>query len=328
MSKLIKIVFLVLIVGLVALGSVAFLNKEKIGILTSALTSQEAADKAIKFINEKLLSGRATSSLISVTEESGLYKFRFSLEGKEYDFYISRDGKILFDPEFGIKTDEQAETAQETAQAATNAPKSDKPNVKVFVMTYCPYGLLAQKMMLPAYNLLKDKADIGVYFVYYAMHGKQELDENLNQYCIQKEQKAKYSSYLSCFVKEGKSAACLTEAGIDTAKLASCVSKTDTEYGVTTKYNDKSTWLSGQYPKFDVEADLNTQYKVGGSPTIVINDTVVNVNPRTPEAFKAAICQAFNSQPEECAQTLSNEAPSAGLGEGTGSAGSDAACGD
>jgi protein-disulfide isomerase len=312
----------------VAAGSLVFLNKDKIGGITNVLSSQEAADKAIKFINEKLLNGQATSSLMSVTEESGLYKFRLSLEGKEYDFYISKDGKILFEAGGGIKTDEQPGATQEATPEATNAPKSDKPNVKVFVMTYCPYGLQAQKMMLPVYDLLKDKADIGVYFVNYAMHEKKELDENLTQYCIQKEQKTKYFSYLSCFVKAGDAKACLTEAGVDTAKLASCVSKTDAEYGVTAKYNDKSTWLSGNYPKFDVETDLNTQYGVQGSPTIVINDTVVNVSPRTPEAFKVAICQAFNSQPEECTQTLSNEAPSAGLGVGTGSTASAAACGN
>ncbi|MCX6742967.1 MAG: hypothetical protein NT116_01905 [Candidatus Parcubacteria bacterium] len=89
MSKLIKIAFLISVVGLVAAGLVVFLNKDKIGGITNVLSSQEAADKAIKFINEKMLNGQATSSLMSVTEESGLYKFHFSLEGKEYDFYIS-----------------------------------------------------------------------------------------------------------------------------------------------------------------------------------------------------------------------------------------------
>jgi len=153
------------------------------------------------------------------------------------------------------------------------------------------------------------------------MHEKQEIDENLRQYCIQKEQKEKYYNYLSCFVKEGKFNDCLSKAQIDTTKMESCISKTDEQYKVTSQYNDKSTWLNGNYPKFDVTTDLNEKYGVRGSPTIVINDEVVEVSPRSPEKFKEVICQAFNSQPQECSQTLSNDIPSPGFGGGIASSG-------
>jgi len=174
---------------------------------------------------------------------------------------------------------------------------------------------------LPVYDLLKDKADMGIYFVSYIMHEKEEIDENLNQYCIQKEQKAKFSNYLNCFAKEGESEKCLTEANIDKAKLSACVSETDVQYDITVQYNDKSTWLNGRFPKFGVHSGLNEQYGVQGSPTIVINDTVVSVDPRSPEKFKETVCQAFASEPEECSRALSNEAPSPGFGGGTGSSG-------
>lgn len=55
-------------------------------------------------------------------------------------------------------------------------------------MSYCPYGLQAEKMFLPVYDLLKNKAEMGIYFVNYIMHDKKEIDENLREYCIQKEQ--------------------------------------------------------------------------------------------------------------------------------------------
>jgi len=186
--------------------------------------------------------------------------------------------------------------------------------------------LQAQKMFLPVYNLLKNKAEMGVYFVNYIMHEKQEIDENLRQYCIQEEQKGKYYDYLSCFVKDGKFNECLSQAQIDTTRMESCISKTDEQYKVTSQYNDKSTWLNGNFPKFDVHTDLNKQYGVQGSPTIVINDKVVEVSPRSPEKFKEVICQSFNSPPEECSQTLSNTAFSPGFGLEQGVSGSGGQC--
>jgi len=152
------------------------------------------------------------------------------------------------------------------------------------------------------------------------MHEKQEIDENLRQYCIQKEEKEKYANYLSCFVISGDSEKCFSQAGIDKTKLENCISVTDKEYNIYALYNDKSTWLNGNFPKFDVHTDLNEKYGVRGSPTTVINDKVVEVSPRSPEKFKETICQAFTSQPEECSQVLSGEVPSPGIGGGTGSA--------
>ncbi len=83
-------------------------------------------------------------------------------------------------------------------------------------------------------------------------------------------------------------------------------------------YNNRSTWVSGMFPRFNVEADLNTKYGVRGSPTLVINDKVVSIN-RSPEAYKEAICSAFTNPPEECNQKLSESPTSPGFGGGVGS---------
>jgi hypothetical protein len=49
---------------------------------------------------------------------------------------------------------------------------------------------------------LGEVADVNVKFVQYIMHGQKEADENVVQYCIQKEQKDKYIDYLNCFLAE------------------------------------------------------------------------------------------------------------------------------
>lgn len=330
MEKLNKILIpiAIIVAGLIIGGAFLYTNQGRVKTPTNESSSaQEIVTKAVDYINKNVLSGVTASLTGDVTEENGMYKFRIKVNDQEYVSYVTKNGKLLF-PMEGLDLESNPNQAQNQNQGTTTGEvqKSDKPDVKLFVMSYCPYGLQAEKMFLPVYNLLKDKADMGVYFVDYAMHGKKEIDENLTQYCIQKEEKAKYYAYLNCFVIDGDSAKCLSQAGVDKGKIDSCVSATDTEFEVTSLYNDKSTWLSGNYPQFNVHKDLNTKYGVQGSPTIVINDKVVEVD-RTPEKFKEAICQAFNSPPEECSQTLSSESPSAGLGGGTTDSSSSGGCG-
>ncbi len=59
-------------------------------------------------------------------------------------------------------------------------------------MAYCPYGTQEEKGILPVVNTLNNKIDFKVKFCDYAMHGKQEIDEQLNQYCIETEQADKF----------------------------------------------------------------------------------------------------------------------------------------
>lgn len=221
----------------------------------------------------------------------------------------------------------------QVAPPAPNVPKTDKPTVELFVMSYCPYGLQMQKAFVPAWDLLKNKADISVRFVSYAMHGKKEVDENTRQFCIQKGQPAKYSAYLKCFFGAGSNNGleadfkkCITASGVNQAALNSCVASTDKTFGVTAKYNDQASWLSGQFPQYPVQADLNEKYGVQGSPTLVINGVQAEVS-RTPESVKQAICNAFNVAPTECGQTLNTGSFDPGFGTALSVGGGSAAAG-
>ena len=263
---------------------------------SSQLSAQDAANKAISYINN--LSGGSGASLIDVTEESGMYKIHMLIGQDEYESFVSKDGKVLFRPGYYYYMDGSGSNI--TPTPTVEIPKSDRPDVKIFVMSYCPYGMQAERMMLPVYDLLKDKIDIGIYFVDYAMHDNKELDENLRQYCIEEDNQSKYFDYLRCFIQSGNSSSCLTETGINLDNLARCMSATAATYNVSAE----------NYPAFNVQKDLNDLYGVTGSPTIIINGQKVSVSPRTPENFKQVICSAFNMSPEECSQTLSTELPS------------------
>ncbi|MFA5077328.1 MAG: hypothetical protein WC488_02785 [Candidatus Micrarchaeia archaeon] len=228
---------------------------------------------------------------------------------------VSRDFQYLYQGATKI-TDfaTQVQLAQEEEQQASQpaqVPKSDKPVLEVFVMSYCPYGIQAEQAVIPVQTLLKGKVDFKIRFVDYAMHPSSgEVQENLRQYCMQKEQEDAYWKYLSCFVSSKDSASCLATAGVDKTKLDVCYNTTDQQYNLTNMLNDKSTWLSGAYPPFPLESNLNDQYGVGGSPTFVLNGVQSQIG-RTPEGVKAAVCDAFNTPPAECSTTLSTSGTTA-----------------
>ena len=317
----------VLAIALVVILATGFSLTGKVVLVGSnSLTPEEAAREAVNWIKNYFKSGGSDVQveLINATETSiGLYKFTVKLSSSsgsvEETYYVSRDGTLFFPQAISTRTTTTPTT--QPRQQAPNVPKADRPDVKLFVMSYCPYGLQAEKAMLPVMNLLGDKADIKIHFVDYAMHGEKEVYENLRQYCIQKEQKDKYYSYLLCFVQSDDYSKCLREAGVDESRLKACMDATDKAYNITKSLQDKSTWISGYYPPFPIETDLNRLYGVRGSPTIVINDVVVQLY-RSPEAFKQAICNAFNNPPAECNTTLSTQQASPGIGPLTGSSSS------
>ncbi|MCX6817457.1 MAG: hypothetical protein NTU57_01215 [Candidatus Aenigmarchaeota archaeon] len=198
----------------------------------------------------------------------------------------------------------------DTTQPTTpEVVKSDKPVAHAFVMSYCPYGLQFMKAYVPVIELLGNKADVQLNFVDYVMHGEKEMLENTRMYCIQKEQKDKFTAYLRCFVEAGNSTGCITKAGIDSAKLDACSNALDAQFNIKKTFNEST----GNYPAYPVETVMAQQYGVGGSPTFILNGAEVSVS-RSAEAIKQAICAAFNSPPAECSQTLSSAAEAAGLG--------------
>ena len=192
-----------------------------------------------------------------------------------------------------------------TPSPAATSLKTDRPQVELFVISYCPYGLQVQKALVPVAKLLKGKADITVRWVDYAMHGEKEILENINQYCLQQTQPEKYWPYLECFVANNDSQNCQQTAGVDTLTLRSCFEKTDGQYGLTKSFRDSGTWLNGQFPPFGIDTSKNKKYQVRGSPTIIINGQVASPPTRSAESVKQLICSSFINLPAECNQTLS-----------------------
>lgn len=288
--------------------------------------TKAAQAKAEKFINQELLAGQGEAKVKIVGKVNGLYKLEVEYQGQKIESYMTKDAKKFFPQAYEMAPVKEAAAADSSGNQEPSAvvTKNDKPKVELFVMSYCPYGTQIEKGIIPAIEALGNKVDFSLKFVNYAMHGEKEVQENLRQYCIAKEQNAKLLPYLKCFLKADTSAACLKSSGVDEAKMNACYQTADKQFKVTQALTDKSGW-KGNYPPFAVNDADNTKYDVQGSPTLIINGTSVS-SARDSASLLKAICSAFNTAPEECQKQLSTAAPSAGFGEGATTGATDASC--
>jgi hypothetical protein len=160
-----------------------------------------------------------------------------------------------------------------------------------------------------------------------SMHGPEEAAENLRQICIREEQPSKFWSYISCYMQKttataasgmplGDSTGCQASTGVDTAKLASCVS-------------DPTRGLAYAQKDFD----LGTKYNVQGSPTLILNGAPVSETDyggRTSDAVKSMVCAGSKTQPSFCSTKLNTAEASvsfsATYSTGSGSSASAANC--
>ncbi len=275
------------------------------------MTSQDAGTKAVEYINSYLLQPGYSAKLVSANETNGIYSISINITSSQgstiYPSYVTKDGKLLFVSSVDLSVTPKTDT-NSAAQETQTVPKTDKPKVELFVMSFCPYGVQAEQAMAPVVDLLGSNADIKIRFIASAegddinsiqsLHGIVEGKEDARQLCVMNNYNASvYWNYLSAidsdcyplYRNETAYDACwkkaASDAGIDAAKIDSCTSSE----GVSL---------------IKVEEAAAGSYGVSGSPTLLINGVKVSVA-RTPEGYKAAICDAFNQPPSECNETLS-----------------------
>lgn len=289
------------------------------------LTPDAAKAKVTDYINNQLLAGAPYKATVnSISETDGLYKMSISVNNQTLDTYMTKDATIFFPQAIDMVKKATSTTATTTADNSQTAPavqtvntKTDKPTVELFVMSQCPYGTQIEKGILPAVQALAKKVNFAIKFCDYSMHGPWELTEEMNQYCIQKNEPQNYQTYLKCYLGSNGDAAgdaaCLKSTKINTVKLASCVAATDKTYKITADSNDKTTWVGGSYPPVNIFKADNTKYNVQGSPTLVINGETISAD-RDSASLLKTICSAFKTAPAECSAKLSSAQPSAGFG--------------
>lgn len=104
-----KILTIALTILLVA-GGVYWIQNAGLNSI-KRISAEEAAQKAVSYINENLLGGQITANLIKVTEDKGknLYKLNLKVGNREVESYVTLDGKILFPDAINLETVAAAE---------------------------------------------------------------------------------------------------------------------------------------------------------------------------------------------------------------------------
>jgi len=137
------IVVAIIIAGVLIAGAVIYINWGK----AEVLSPQQAAEKAINYINENLLQEGVSVSLINVTEENGVYKFRLKLGENEFDSYVTKNGKLLFIEGINIEEKppetppkEQGEQTQyEKTSVLDGQPLLGNPNAPVTLIEFTDF---------------------------------------------------------------------------------------------------------------------------------------------------------------------------------------------
>jgi len=300
-TKIVGMIIALVVAGALAAVGMIKMNRDQIVKVKTTL---------IPNIVKKLDPSVTLKEVANIKDESGIYVFELKLEvaGKEQKFtsYMTRDGKLFFTGGIKVsdldkKPDAKGETTGEQKKplTCTDVKKTDAPTLTAFVVADCPYGLQMQRLMKVA---AAEEQELGKFFnIKYigsvengkitSMHGDKEAEENLRQICIREEQKDLYWPYVSCYMREGKSSACLTEAKVNLTQLGTCMS--DGQKGLAYAQKD-----------FDAAKKL----AVSGSPTLVINDMVVSefdFGGRNVDSLKQLICCGSNAKLGFCDKTLS-----------------------
>jgi thiol-disulfide isomerase/thioredoxin len=143
----------IIAVGIIIAAAFVFVNQEKIkGAALKELSTQQAAEKAINYVNENLLGQGIVASLVDVSDTGSIYKIRLKIGETEYDSYVTKDGKLLF-TEQGIDLDKEQNNSEEIVkQKGTTignfsisedeiCKENEKPIVYFFGSESCPHCL-------------------------------------------------------------------------------------------------------------------------------------------------------------------------------------------
>ena len=278
--------------------------------MTGAFVSGDGnavANKAISFINENILNGNGEADLTGVTNAGSIYMMNFTVAGQKYAAYVSSDGKLLF-PQVLDMSAVATQSPSASQQTSFNPPKTAKPTVQMFVMSFCPYGTQAEQGIGPAMTVLGKDVNFEPHFIVgvngdtvSSLHGPNEAAEDMRQAVIWKYWPTKFWNYVN-YVNANATVNTIGTVWKDAAKAA----------GLDVSQIESKTASDG-LDLMKTEAALAQSLGVSSSPTILINGVSYNGD-RSAEAFKAAFCSAFNTEPAACSQVLSDEAIAAAGG--------------
>jgi len=322
-------VIVFLVVGLIIGAAIGFFAVPKtecpLGSAGASADTNALQQKLQTYLAGLMQGQGTTATVVSLTSlNSDLYSADILMDSSgqkgNITVYVTKDGTTMFTgQEFSniFFLDEPLPEPQ-PEPTPTFSYKDITPQesalLEAFIVSNCPYGLQMQRILAPVATGLG--ANIKVRYIgsveggkITSMHGDAEAQENLRQICIREEEAGKYWPYVSEYMKQGNSEAALTAAGVDKAKLSTCM--TDVAKGLAYAQDD---------------FDIAEQFGVGSSPTLLLNgmpadeyefgaDNGATGSERSAENVKNLLCYGFTTKPVACSTVLSKELASSGISE-------------
>jgi len=259
------------------------------------LSKEEVGKKVIDYINNNLVPPGTNATLVKVEDMGTFYEILTSYQGQQIPVYATKDGKYMFLQSFNLSEKIERPTQQAQQVQQQEIPKRDRPEVELYIFSYCPYGVSALDSLVKVRELLKNYAGFKVKFFSH-MHGLHEKQQNMIQECIQALSPDKYWEYAKQFREKvyqkcrnvecdkNESIALMESVGINSKEIMNCVEKDGEKY---------------------YQQDIKDANNLGlsGSPSFVINGVYVRNIDRSPEGIKSVVCSSFVTPPKECSQT-------------------------
>ena len=189
----------------------------------------------------------------------------------------------------------QKKQEEQFKQEMKNFPKKEKPEIKLYIMSFCPYGNQAELAMKEVISSLADRiAFEPIYIIsgengnFNSLHGKNELNQDIREKIIWKLYGTKAWINYATAVDE--------QCSLD--NIETCWKDIAQQQGLNITeieelYNQSYNLIAEQ------EANESVKKGIGASPTLTINGKLYNL-PRTPYYYGNAICYSFVEMPEEC----------------------------
>ncbi|MCK9616131.1 MAG: hypothetical protein M0R48_11685, partial [Candidatus Omnitrophica bacterium] len=166
-----------------------------------------AGYKVLNTINTYFVPGKNVTLSGKPVEERGLYKVDLVLDNVTQSFYLTKDGALLIFPNAVIDIAKLKNMPKQVPEVEREEiPKADKPVIELFVMSLCPYGSRAEKVILPVIKPFGDKIDFKIKFIVNvngnsindvaSLHGLDEVKEDARQAAIMKFYPDKFAAYI------------------------------------------------------------------------------------------------------------------------------------
>lgn len=147
MQKFIKNIVPISIVIAAIIIAGGLIYTQKSGKKEALLSSEQASQKVIGYIDKNLVQGGAQITLVSASEESGLYKIRLKINEQEFDAYATKNGKLLFIQAFDLDQPLVEEKSTSSTSTIGNfqvsedeiCKENEKPIVYFFGSSTCPH---------------------------------------------------------------------------------------------------------------------------------------------------------------------------------------------